>query len=297
MYSLIVVAFIYIFGNNNNNIWTLTGITLMAIWFFQLNQNKTKESLNEYRPMLPKREYIKIKKRYLIWIVVVTFFVKNGLLKYWFQSPSSPSNENGVEKYTADTPLFEAMMNISFLSPIVEEIIFRGLLLLVCVSIITAIARFKTNTQEKIIRNLSIGIFIVLSTLLFGLAHVIKGGDYVNIAPYAMAGAVFSILYVLTKTLLAPILLHMINNGLSTFAQYHEIGKLNFDMAVIMLCCLVAYMVITILWWGMKHSKSLDKTLNDIDKRYKNSEMSRRTAIKKIYIDITSYIKQQMITR
>lgn len=297
MCYLIVLASIYIYGNNNNNIWILIGITVIAIWIFKFNKKKTKESVKVYIPKLQTKESFKIKKRYLIWIVIATFYIKNGLLKYWFEAPSSPLNEKGVEKYTSETPLFEALMNTSFLSPIVEEIIFRGMLLAVCVSTITLILRLKSNTKERTIGFLSIATFIILSTFLFGLAHVVKGGDYVNIAPYAMAGAVFSILYILTKTLLAPILLHMINNGLSTFVQYHEIGELNFDIAVIILFCLLVYMVFSMLWWGIKHSKSLDKILDDIEKECKNSEINRRKAIKKIYSDITNYVKRQMIIR
>ena len=87
------------------------------------------------------------------------------------------------------------VINAGILAPIVEEIVFR-------------------RSYEHLIKNKII--YVLISGFIFGLAHVTGNinswVDYLFIIPYGALGSCFAFSYVKTKSILTPIMFHMIHN-------------------------------------------------------------------------------------
>ena len=76
-------------------------------------------------------------------------------------------------------------------APLLEEILFRGLL------------------QNSLSKQLPAWAAIALSAVIFGAMHM----DYYAMPPLVLMGAIFGVIYHLTGSLRITILLHMINNA------------------------------------------------------------------------------------
>ncbi|TWT05473.1 CPBP family intramembrane metalloprotease [Planococcus sp. CPCC 101016] len=96
-----------------------------------------------------------------------------------------------------DTPLYIVftIFTIAILAPVVEEFMFRGVLL------------------KRMIGKTSVWGGILISSLLFGVLHLDVIGAF-------LFGVVASLLYLRTNNLLIPILLHIINNSLAAAAMF-----------------------------------------------------------------------------
>lgn len=107
------------------------------------------------------------------------------------------ANTQGIMDITRMAPLF--MIIPMIIAPILEEIIFR--------KIIFGSLYKRTN------------FFIagLLSAFIFGIIH----GEPVHILIYAGMGFVFAYLYVKTKRIIVPIIVHMAMNSITVLLQYN----------------------------------------------------------------------------
>jgi len=85
---------------------------------------------------------------------------------------------------------------VAVFAPVVEEIIFRGIM----------IERFGAKYGYKIA--------VILSSLLFGVLHMDIIGAFIF-------GIVLSVLYLRTRSLLLPVLIHAANNGFATLFIFY----------------------------------------------------------------------------
>lgn len=82
-------------------------------------------------------------------------------------------------------------VTIAVVAPLLEEILFRGLL------------------QNALSKRLPVWAAIALSALIFGAMHM----DFYAMPPLVLMGAIFGVIYHLTGSLRVTIVLHMINNA------------------------------------------------------------------------------------
>lgn len=110
---------------------------------------------------------------------------------------TSSQNTAAIMEFTRQIPLFAILTTI--VAPVLEEIVFR--------KIIFGSLYKKTN------------FFIagVISAIIFGIVH----GEPKHLLIYASMGFVFAYLYIRTKTLLTPILVHIILNTITVIVQYN----------------------------------------------------------------------------
>lgn len=59
---------------------------------------------------------------------------------------------------------------------------------------------------------LSIAIFILISSFIFGMFHVVYSGDWNNISVYIISGFILSLLLILSKDIKACIIYHILTN-------------------------------------------------------------------------------------
>lgn len=97
----------------------------------------------------------------------------------------------------AENPVYLGIMliSIAIIGPIAEEFIFRGVLL------------------HRMMKKTSMWGGIIISSILFGILHADVFGAFIF-------GVIASLLYIKTRNLLIPILLHIINNSIAVIWMY-----------------------------------------------------------------------------
>ena len=119
--------------------------------------------------------------------------LSNFILTFFFKSGGA-NNEKIVQKLISSLPWLMAI-DAGVIAPFNEEIVFR-------------------KTLKDIFDNKYI--FVFLSVLLFGGAHVFSGAknvlDYLYIIPYGALGGAFACTYYKTNTIFPSMFMHMIHN-------------------------------------------------------------------------------------
>lgn len=156
-----------------------------------------------------------LKKRYIIFFSVYGFLINSLSSRIYTGIFGLPKNE---QRQNEKQHMFEMVISNGIKAPIVEEILFRGLLFLTIVSLFYVL-NGKSRGFIKIIMNIT---FVIVSTVIFGLMHGVDWGrlfeeglietDFRHTVPYLVAGLIYSLLYMVTKTIFAPIIAHMLNN-------------------------------------------------------------------------------------
>ena len=116
------------------------------------------------------------------------------------------ANQELIESALAAMPFF-MIITIVFLGPIVEEIIFRLVLM--------------NLFNWKPIYNL------IFSSLIFGLIHVLVGG-WIHIIPYFLMGLVFGYFYLKNNNIWHVTILHILHNGLTVLLVFWAQHMLEF---------------------------------------------------------------------
>ena len=137
------------------------------------------------------------------WAYLGVFFLFFILIFVWLNITTLifPSTQNGSEimkEATNLTGISSFIMRIlygSLIAPIVEELVFRGLLM-------TALSKFKKYYVD-----------VVVSSTLFSLIHVLQyGWVLTDFIVYAGAGLLFGMLFRYTRSVYWPMVLHILWN-------------------------------------------------------------------------------------
>ena len=146
----------------------------------------------------------------------------SGISNLWiflmqFLSTYSPLIKSSLESFIQHDEIFNAnpilaFISVAILAPIVEEIIFRGI-------IFNEAAKYKDGAFP-----------IIISALLFGLAHM----QPIQIVYTFISGLIFAFVYSKTHSLPIVMFLHMLNN-LLTFAP----EPLSTFISVIQVLCII----------------------------------------------------------
>ena len=129
-------------------------------------------------------------------ILLITTLITN-LICMMFTSSDNSINQMTIENMMKNGYLIPMFFLTVIFAPVAEELVFRK-----C---------FFDLINNK-------WIALIVSSLLFGLIHVIGGGDYIYLISYASSGLVLGGIYIFSKKdIYSSILVHMINNGFSYF--------------------------------------------------------------------------------
>ncbi len=154
-----------------------------------------------YRKDLKKyfKDFIKNKEDYMdigirCWMIgLLIMFISNFILNIVLKAGGA-NNEKAVQSMIKTLPLL-MFIDAGLIAPFNEEIVFRKTL--------------KDIFKDK-------WSFVIISFLLFGVAHVIGSAktlfDYLYIIPYGALGAAFAYAYHKTNNLFTSIAIHMLHN-------------------------------------------------------------------------------------
>ncbi len=98
-----------------------------------------------------------------------------------------------------DQSVVTSVAVIALLPAVCEEVLYRGFL----------VTAFKDKSSDKRA--------IILSSILFGLMHI----DFIRIIPTMILGLSLSYAVCKTGSLIVPMLMHFLNNGITVFVQYY----------------------------------------------------------------------------
>ncbi len=119
----------------------------------------------------------------------------NLILLYVFQLSEDSQNQQMIEQVMATYPLLMASTTVLF-APVIEEVVFRY----------TIMSRPNLNPT----------LALLLSSVLFGLIHVISAGDYIYIILYLAMGLALGYVYQRSQNIWYSIGVHFLQNFIST---------------------------------------------------------------------------------
>ena len=151
-------------------------------------------------------------KKYLKWSIGFYFitFVLVGVVGMLLNGAEIDKsvNQSAVEWSIQQNKILFAI-STSILGPVVEEVIYRGI-------VFNALVGEKTNTKRNILA-------IILTAVIFALMHVSFAGftfsDLLANMPVFVIGLTLTFLYFKTGNILCPIIVHVIVNTVSVIAQ------------------------------------------------------------------------------
>lgn len=148
-------------------------------------------------------EFGKTRKT-ILWSMAALYGVTiiTTMIVYNLSGTSTSLNQMEVEIRLRRMPYFVALIACGF-APVVEELVFRG-----CIF-------GKLKEKNRTVWG------IIISSVMFGLMHVLSSlmaGDFIdvmNVIIYAAMGVVFSVVYYKTDSIVASMLVHLLNNAIS----------------------------------------------------------------------------------
>ena len=160
-----------------------------------------KELLKQFSEFKEKKhEYF--KKYFKFWFLLLGLMMLANFTIMMINEGGIANNEQGIRDLFSQSPLY-VYISAVLIAPILEELIFRFSLRKI----------FKTDT-----------LFIIMSGLIFGCAHVIGQTetliDYLYIIPYSIPGFVFGYLLVKTNNIFSSMSMHLFHNGILMALQF-----------------------------------------------------------------------------
>lgn len=184
----------------------------------------------------------KINSKNLVNLVIITFGLI-GTIDILFRLIGNipilvESSQNLDEFFNsgAEIPYIWTFLNVVFLGPIVEEIIFRGI------------------TFNYIERASNHKVAIVLSAIIFGLWHM----NIVQIVYVPIMGVILAFVYYYSgKNLLFPIVIHILNNFFAQLPESWNTAYVNYSITKTGYLLLIPMLVI--LYKMYRKHKSIEK--------------------------------------
>ncbi|MFN8650067.1 CPBP family intramembrane glutamic endopeptidase [Streptococcus sp.] len=184
-----------VLSNSKDWVFLLTALmAFLVFWFFWWRTEKN--NLNIWDPKI-----LSWKGLGIVLLGYVVMFSCESLAQYLMEMRGidTTANQDAIVQLLAGVPFWLALIITAPLPALAEEIIFRGYL------------------YKKLFGGLSIG-GLVLSSLIFGLMH--GPTDWLSCFIYSSSGLILGYSYYKTGYLIYPIVIHLLQNGLTTILYY-----------------------------------------------------------------------------
>lgn len=149
-----------------------------------------------------KNKYNYFKKYFKFWFIILVGMMISNFIIMLLNDGAIANNEAGIRDIFDKNPLYVYISGV-LIAPVLEELIFR----------FSVRKIFKTDT-----------LFIIMSGLIFGLAHVLGQAetliDYLYVIPYSIPGFVFGYLLVKTNNIFTSMSMHIFHNGVLIALQF-----------------------------------------------------------------------------
>lgn len=192
-----------------------------------------------------------VKKKFRI--VPLMFLVGTTIIIEYGISSTLPVGISGNQKRVMEeikgAPIHETLLSNVIKAPIVEEIVFRGFILLICLTIIHLLLKRVdiTKRSKNIVTALT---FTLLSAISFGAAHMTEGDSVIQLLPYVISGLIFAFIYIVTQNIITSMVVHGVGNLIATcmgLSQYHLI-PFNLGVYIFIGVGVVLAVLLLIMW-------------------------------------------------
>ncbi|WP_436949266.1 CPBP family glutamic-type intramembrane protease [Staphylococcus shinii] len=207
---------------------------------------------------------IDISLKTKVFIVFIGVYI-HSILQTFFSSDTA--NQRLNEKNDEGLSMITVLVGTGLTAPIIEEIIFRGVLFIV---ILTASSYLQNKNNSKIDK-LGIISFFIFSSLFFGFVHVAKGYDIENIGGYLVSGIILSLIFVFTRDIKIGIAIHMIINICSVLGRYDYKGIIAL-LVIIMLIYIFVYTV----WFLYKKENVISNYGDYLEYKFKKYKATKK---------------------
>ena len=184
-----------VLSNSKDRVFLLTELmAFLVFWFFWWWAEKN--DLNIWDPKI-----LSWKGMGIVLLGYAAMFCCDSLAQYLMEMRGIDTtvNQDAIVQLLAGVPFWLALLITALLPALAEEIIFRGYL------------------YKKLFGDLSI-VGLVLSSLIFGLMH--GPTDWLSCFIYSSSGLILGYSYYKTGYLIYPIVIHLLQNGLTTILYY-----------------------------------------------------------------------------
>ena len=184
-----------VLSNSKDWVFLLTALlAFLVFWFFWWRAEKN--NLNIWDPKILSWKGLRI-----VLLGYVVMFSCDSLAQYLMEMRGidTTANQDAIVQLLAGVPFWLALLITALLPALAEEIIFRGYL------------------YKKLFGGLSI-VGLVLSSLIFCLMH--GPTDWLSCFIYSSSGFILGYSYYKTGYLVYPMVIHLLNNGLTTLVYY-----------------------------------------------------------------------------
>lgn len=146
------------------------------------------------------------------WIVaILSTTIIITIIEQFINLPDTSKNQESINEALRIAPLGE-VFPIVIAAPIVEELIFRGVIAGMIYLVIYNIFKYLTK-KEFVSKAIGVIISLILSSVTFGFLHVISAKDFAAVIPYIIMGATLTATYFISKrNILIVILAHAYSN-------------------------------------------------------------------------------------
>lgn len=136
----------------------------------------------------------------LVGIICVYFGnILGSIITSIFGGSGSSQNQEAIEAILLSKYGIFIIIDLAIIGPIVEELVFRK-------SIHGILRSLKCPTW----------LMLIISSVLFGLIHVLDGGDFVEVFPYILMGVTLGGIEIYSKNIYPSIFVHIFINTIAT---------------------------------------------------------------------------------
>lgn len=239
------------------HILIISMVIVLYILYKVFNKKKNKIPNKYYKP-------ISIPIYSKIFIVSIAIYIQT-LISSKFSSDTA--NQRLNEKHDEGSSMDIIFVSGSLTAPIIEEIIFRGVLFITILSASSYLQNKTKNQNDK----LGLISFFIFSSVLFGFVHVAKGYDIENIGGYLVSGIILSLVFIFTKDIKLVIAIHMIGNTCSILGRY------DYENIVYLVgFMIVLYIFVFTIWFLYKKESVITKYGNYWEYRFKKYKATKK---------------------
>ncbi|MGJ7589040.1 lysostaphin resistance A-like protein [Staphylococcus shinii] len=248
---------------NINHIYTWFTFVLIMLGLIAIMYTKSSRN-NKYSFEVQTTNKNKVDIVQCIILIIIAFLIMIIVKQLYivFIGHGEFANDELIKEHIG--MLIPFFITSCIVSPIVEEIVFRGYSYMLISEVTRAICnRFKIQRYEKVI---TIATYIIVPSVIFGIAH--KQGNIYSLITYMLAGVVFALLFLITKNIWASILAHIINNSYAALQMVY-VNQTDFGNEWVVIGWLSIVVVVGVLIY-MGYPKIKEYFMN-YDKRYSKS--------------------------
>ncbi|WP_182475212.1 CPBP family intramembrane glutamic endopeptidase [Staphylococcus xylosus] len=175
-----------------------------------------------------------------------------SLFVYFGQSP----HQKELKTAYNDHNFFELVLSHSFVPAVIEEIMNRAFIFIGVYIIVLMInnIRNRDNNLSKLYNRHGL-IFLTISSLWFGYLHIDGLSEIKYMWIHVASGLIFGMVYLYTKDIKMPIILHAVSNLLAVMSDYNAITTNIHSIIMLLMGCLFIFVTIYMIYDILRYEK------------------------------------------